>query len=142
MNADELQRENAALRERLSRLSQASRRINESLDFDTVLQEVVDSARELTGARYGAITALGEAGQRPDFIVSGLTREEQQGLWEMPQGLGFFEYLSGLRDPLRVSDIAGHLNALGMPGFSPPMTASAPLVAPPPPPPGRFPEAP
>ncbi len=73
MNSGELQRESAALRERLSRLSQASRRINESLDFDKVLQDVVDSARELTGARYGAITAPGEAGQRPDFIVSGLT---------------------------------------------------------------------
>ena len=53
MNSDELLRENQALRERLSRLSQASLRINESLDFDTVLQEVVDSARTLTGARYG-----------------------------------------------------------------------------------------
>ena len=44
MNSGELLRENAALRERLSRLSQAGRRINESLDesldFDTVLQEV------------------------------------------------------------------------------------------------------
>ena len=48
MNSDELLRENQALRERLARLSQASRRINESLDFDTVLQEVVDSARSLT----------------------------------------------------------------------------------------------
>ena len=38
MNSDELQRENAALRERLSRLSRASRCINESLDFDTVLR--------------------------------------------------------------------------------------------------------
>ena len=130
MNSDELLRENQALRERFSRLSQASRRINESLDFDTVLQDVVDSARDLTGARYGAITVLGEAGQRPDFIVSGLTREEHQGLWEMPQGLGFFEYLSGLTAPLRVSDIAGHLGALGMPDFSPPVPASALLVAP------------
>ena len=130
MNTGKLLRENTALRERLSRLSQASRRINESLDFDTVLQDAVDSARDLTGARYGAITIPGDAGQRPDFIVSGLTREEHQGLWEMPQGLGFFEYLSGLTAPLRVSDIAGHLNALGMPDFSPPVPASALLVAP------------
>ena len=75
--------------DRLSRLSQAMLRINESLDFDTVLQEVVDGARDLTGSRYGAITVLGEAGQKLDFIVSGLTREEHRGLWEMPQGLGF-----------------------------------------------------
>ena len=35
---DDLSREIEALRERLSRLTEASLRINESLDFDTVLQ--------------------------------------------------------------------------------------------------------
>ena len=37
-----------ALRDRLSRLSEASLRINESLDFDTVLQGVLESARSTT----------------------------------------------------------------------------------------------
>ena len=50
------------LRDRLSRLSDASLRINESLDFDTVLHEVLDSARELTGARYAVITLLNRCG--------------------------------------------------------------------------------
>ena len=44
-----LRQENEFLRERLSKLSDAILRINESLDFDTVLQEVMDSARTLTG---------------------------------------------------------------------------------------------
>ena len=128
--SDQTEPEGQAQRGRLSRMSEASLRINESLDFDVVLQEVVDSARVLTGSRYGAITVLGEAGQQPDFIVSGLTRVEHQGLWEIPQGLGFFEYLSGLTAPLRVSNISGHLSALGMPEFSPPISASSLLVAP------------
>ena len=50
---EDLLRENRALRERLALLSEASLSINESLDFDTVLQGVLDSARSLTGARYG-----------------------------------------------------------------------------------------
>ena len=37
-NAGEMARENQALPQRLSRLSQASLRISESLDFDNVLQ--------------------------------------------------------------------------------------------------------
>ena len=41
--------EAAALRERLSRLSAASLRINESMELDTVLQDVLDSARSLAG---------------------------------------------------------------------------------------------
>ena len=40
-----------ALRERLSRLSRASLLINESLDFDAVLQSVLDSARRCQGNR-------------------------------------------------------------------------------------------
>ena len=81
---DDLMRENQALRERLSRLSEAGLRINESLDFDTVLQEVLDSARALTQARYGVITLLDESGRVLDYLSSGLTSEEAErslGTW-------------------------------------------------------------
>ena len=128
--ADELRRRIQQLEERLSRLSEASLRINESLDFDTVLQEVVDSARALTASRYGAITIPGEVFRRPTFIASGLTEEQHQGFWDMPEGLGFFEYLSGLEEPLRVSDIDRHLKALDMPDFLPSVPVSSVLVAP------------
>ena len=96
---DELLRENQKLRERLTLSSQASLHITESLDFDTVLQEVVDGARVLTASRYGAITVSNEAGGPPEFIVSGLSREEHQGLWDMPEGQGIFEFLSDLESP-------------------------------------------
>ena len=66
----------AILRDRLSKLNEVSLRINESLDLDTVLQQVVDSARSLTGARYGGIVTLDASGQFQDFVTSGLTPEE------------------------------------------------------------------
>ena len=73
-NSDELERENEALRELLSRLSEASLRINESLDFETVLQGVLDSAYPLTGARYGVIT-LTVASGRPEAATGGSKRK-------------------------------------------------------------------
>ena len=118
------------MEERLSRLSEAGLRINESLDFDTVLQEVVDSARALTASRYGAITIPGEVFRRPTFYASGLTEEEHQGFWDMPGGLGFFEYFIGLEEPLRVSDIDSHVRTLNMPDFLTPVPVSSLLVAP------------
>ena len=127
---DELKRRIRELEERLSRLSEAGLRINESLDFDTVLQEVVDSARALTASRYGAITIPGEVFRRPTFIASGLTPEEHQGFWDMPEGLGFFEYFTGLEEPLRVSNIDSHMKALNMPDFLPSVAVSSLLVAP------------
>ena len=61
--AEELEVELESLRERLSKLSEVSLRINESLDFDTVLNQVVSNACDLTGARYGAMTLLQESGR-------------------------------------------------------------------------------
>ena len=52
-----------APQERLSSLIEAIRRIGASLDIATVLREVVDSARALTGARY-VEHRLGDEGAR------------------------------------------------------------------------------
>ena len=60
--ADEREQPRPEMDERLARLSEASLRINESLDFETVLQNVLDSARDLTGARYGVIATRDEQG--------------------------------------------------------------------------------
>ena len=48
--AEQPEPEGQTARDRLSRMSEASPRINESLDLDTVLQEVVDCARILAGS--------------------------------------------------------------------------------------------
>ena len=97
-SAEEREREIAALRDRLSRLSQASLRINESLDFETVLQGVLDSARSLTDARYGVITLLDDSGRIQDFLSSGMTAEEAGQLWDLPDGMRLFEYLNGISE--------------------------------------------
>ena len=74
---DARDRQITELRERLSRLSEASLRINQSLDFDNVLQGVLDSARSLTGARYGIINLFNDAGVVEDFLASGITADEE-----------------------------------------------------------------
>ena len=125
--ADDQAREIAELRDRLSRLSQASLRINESLDFDTVLQGVLDSACSLTGARYGVITLLNESGRIQDFLYSGLTPEESRRFAEFPNGMLFFEYLSSISEPLRLRDLHSYVRELGLPEFHPPMAVSSPL---------------
>ena len=112
---------NQALRERLSRLSEASIRITEDLDLDIVLQGVVDGARSLTGARMGGITALDGQGQLQDFITSGLTPEERQRFLELPGGPEFFAYLSMIPGPLRLADFSGHTRSAGLPAIDPPL---------------------
>ena len=125
---DERDRRIRELEERLALLSQASLRVNESLDFDTVLQGVLDSARSLTGARYGVIALHDEAGNPGDFLSSGMTRDEAERLWQIPGWPLHFQYLSQLPGPLRVPDLLGHIRSLGLPELRPTVAVS-PLVS-------------
>ena len=109
------------------RLSEASLRIRESLDFGTVLQGVLDSVRSLTGARYGVITLLSDAERIQDFLYSGLTAEESRRFTEFPNRMLFFERLSSIGEPLRLRDFHGYARELGLPEFRPPMAVSSPL---------------
>ena len=129
-NTDERDQQIEAPRNRLSRLSEASLRINESLDFDTVLQEILDSARSLTDAHYGVIVTLDDKGQVEDFLASGLTDEEIQQLFAMPEGLMIFEYLSTIPGPLRVPDFASYTRSQDLPEFRLPTQMSACLGVP------------
>ena len=48
----------------------------------------------------------------------------------MPDAPSFFEYLSSLEEPLRISDIDTHIRESRMPNFLPPIPAASLLVAP------------
>ena len=120
---DELRREVEVLRNRISKLSEASLRISSSLDLNTVLREVVESARELTGARYGAITILDDSRQPQDFVTSGLTPDDHRRMLDWPDSLRFFEHLRDLPGPLRLRDLHGYVRSLGYsPDVLPPST--------------------
>ncbi len=122
---DELRRETEALRERISKLSAASLRISSSLDLNTVLREVVESARELTGARYGAITIVGNSGQARDFVTSGLTPDDSRRMMDWPDRFRFFEHLHDFSGTLRLRDLPGYVRSLG---YSPAVLPSTTLL--------------
>ena len=110
---DDLRQENAALRERIAKLSDAVLRVSASLDLDTVLREVVDSARALTGARYGMIATVDSAGEIEEFIAPGLTDDERRRMGQWPHGQAFYEHLRDLPGPLRVADVSAYARSLG-----------------------------
>ena len=121
ISPDERDRELQALRDRISVLSEAILRISASLDLATVLQEVVDSARALTSARYGVIATVDDAGDVQDFVSSGFSPEQHDQLAQWPDGPRFFEHLRNLPGPLQVSDLHDYVRSLG---FSPELMVS------------------
>ena len=113
---DELRQENEVLRDRISTLNDAiaaTLRITASLDVSTVLQEIVESACALTGARYGTIMTVDEAGQPQDYTTFGFTPEQHQQLLAWTDGLNFVEHLQQLPGPVRLEDLSGYIDSLG-----------------------------
>ena len=105
-------------------MREASLRITEDLDFNAVLQGVLDSARSLAGARYGVIALHGDDGIAGDFLSSGFTEDEADRLWTIQGWPSHFAYLSALSAPLRIPDLLGHIESLGLPALLPPVAVS------------------
>ncbi len=116
-----LRDENQRLRQRLILLSDLGRRIASSLESDKVLQDVIDSACELTDARYGALGVFDRRGQIEKFATHGLSDEERERIGSLPEGLGILGWLHDLQEPLRLGDLTKHPRSVGFPPNHPPM---------------------
>ncbi|MDE2874296.1 MAG: response regulator [Gemmatimonadota bacterium] len=103
-----------AEQERISSLCDAILRISASLDLDTVLQEIVDSARALTGAAKGAITTVDERGRPRHFLTSRVTREELRQITDWDDGTRLFDRLTALGESaLKIPDLPAFLRSHG-----------------------------
>ena len=111
---EQLMRENRALRERVEALGAAVLRISASLDLDTVLREVVEAARALTGARLGVVATVDAAGAVGESCFCGFTPEERREVTAWPDKARLFAHLRELPGPLRLADLAGYVRSLGI----------------------------
>lgn len=99
--------------ERVTALGAALLRIGASLDLETVLREIAESAQVLTGARSSAIVTIDVDGQPVDFVTSGITEAEHRAIVEWPEGPRLFEHFRDLDGPLRIADLPKHVRKLG-----------------------------
>ena len=106
-----------------SSLAKAMLRIGASLDVDTVLREIIDSARALAGASVGVIAAVDETGFPADVYFSGVAPGKQHELAVWPGAPRLFEHFRELRAPLRHANVADYVRALGL--EPPPVPATA-----------------
>ena len=126
--ARDLERENLQLRERMSRMGKAFLRINENLDFKSVLQGVLDSARSLADAKYGMMTLLEDGGRVQNCLSSGMTPNQTRRIWRKPENEVLFDRFGLTEEPVRLRDMNSHLRSVGLPEFSPPMPVSPSLA--------------
>jgi signal transduction histidine kinase len=108
--------------ERLRRLIDAGGFIVSELDLDAVLGRVLDTARELTAARYAAVGVLNQ--QRTElerFVPRGIDEAGVRAIGELPRGRGVLGVLIADPRPLRLGSVGEHPSSYGFPASHPPM---------------------
>lgn len=112
-----------ALREaQLRRLIEAGQSIVAQLDVDGVLEELLDIARELTGARYAAIGVLAATRRELErFITKGVDPETHAAIGDLPLGRGILGALISDPRPLRLNRVSEDPRSYGVPDGHPPM---------------------
>ena len=101
------------LRARFAGVIEAIGRVAQSWDLDTVLQEVANGARSLTGARYAAVCVFDDLGQVKYIVTSGCAPEQGELLESLPQKLGVLGYPNEIQEPLRLTDLPNHYPSIG-----------------------------
>lgn len=112
----------AIAHERLHDLLRATTSVVEHLDLDIVLTTIVDTARSLTGARYGALGVLAPDGDGlARFVHRGLDDATARAIGELPHGRGVLGAVIEERHPLRLEHVSDDPRSAGFPAHHPPM---------------------
>jgi len=110
----------------LRRVLEATLLLEANLDLADLLHRIVDEARLLANARYGALGVLDEQGTATvDFLTSGLPADIEARLLEgrLPTGKGVLGVLIKDPRPIRIPVLGDHPASTGFPPGHPPMTS-------------------
>src|SRR4051812_28201896 len=108
--------------DRLVRLIEVGRSLLSELDLDIVLDRVLETARDLTGARYAALGILDERRRElAQFLTRGVDEATHRAIGDLPRGRGILGLLIEDPRPLRLPDLGEHPRSYGFPPGHPPM---------------------
>jgi signal transduction histidine kinase len=106
------------------RLLDVGRALTKELDQQVVLKRVLETAREITGARYAALGVLNEDGDGLErFLTVGIDDDTRRTIGDEPRGHGVLGELIQHPHPLRLADVGDHPRSYGFPSGHPPMRA-------------------
>jgi signal transduction histidine kinase len=105
--------------------------VSAGLELQTTLQHIVAAARDLVGARYGALGVLGSDGMLTHFIHDGIDEATRARIGPLPTGHGVLGVITQDAQPLRLQDLSTHPASIGFPPHHPPMRTflGVPVVA-------------
>ncbi len=108
--------------ERLRILVDAGIALSSELSLDALLQRIVETAAQLTGARYAALGVIDRSGQTLErFLTTGVDPETHAAIGDLPRGRGILGVLIREARTLRLHDLADDPRSVGFPRNHPPM---------------------
>lgn len=102
-------------------LHSAALDVTAELALDTVLKKVVEQARALGGAKYGALSVVGDDGMIKSFITSGISDAQRAAIGPPPVGHGVLGVVLREGQRLCLDDIRQHPRSIGFPPNHPVM---------------------
>ncbi len=94
--------------------------VTSDLSLDGVLQRIVETAAELTGARYAALGVIDRSGHALErFLTTGIDPETHERIGDLPHGRGILGVLIRDTHPLRLHDLTADPRAVGFPPHHP-----------------------
>jgi signal transduction histidine kinase len=105
----------------IQQLLDAITSVGTDLSLPIVLQRIVESARSLVSANYGALGVIGEDQHLSEFITAGIDPERYAAIGHLPEGHGILGLLIVDPRPLRLRDLGAHEQSFGFPEHHPDM---------------------
>lgn len=102
-------------------LHEAALDVSGDLALEKVLQKVVDQARALVDARYGALSVIDDKHRIESFITSGISPEQRAQIGDPPVGHGLLGVVLHEGHRLRMADLGKDPRSHGFPPNHPPM---------------------
>ena len=108
--------------DRLRVLVDAGIALSSELSLDALLQQLTETAAQLTGARYAALGVIDRTGQGLErFLTTGVDPETHAAIGDLPKGRGILGVLIRDAQPLRLHDLGDDPRSVGFPANHPPM---------------------
>lgn len=115
----------------LAALNQAALSIASEVSLDKVLKQITDSARQLVGARYGALGVPDAEGHMDKFVTSGMDAGQADNIPHRPLGAGVLGVIMRESRSIRLPRVDDDPRSVGFPPGHPPMSSflGVPIMA-------------
>jgi signal transduction histidine kinase len=108
--------------DRLRVLVDAGIALSSELSLDALLQQLVETAAQLTAARYAALGVIDQPGTGLErFLTTGIDDETHAAIGDLPKGRGILGVLIREATPLRLANLSDDPRSVSFPPHHPPM---------------------